>query len=429
MHRRSPTAAHQQRVAGQDGGAPRQPHLTHTQPARGAGDGRAREDRQPRVMHGGDRGAFRGRARVRDAGDGHARGMQCQRRAIRTVIVRRNDGATANLHAISLQVNSSSVGQHDPGPVIVREHQRPLDCPRRQNHRGRAHLPQPLARQARIRCGEVIGDPLRQPDEIVREPAERGGARQQRKATACGELRQRIIPPCAGRSSFDRRIRLSQQRSSNFLLLVAQNDPRAGRGCRQRRSQPGRAATDHQNLAMCVVMQIATGIRHGRRVPQTRRTTDGRFVQPPPQRARPHEGLVVESGGQQRRHHIRHRADIEPQRRPPVLALRAQPVVQRDLCRALVRRDTAAAAVDRDQRVGFLRAGRQDAARPMIFERAPHQVHVIGEQGGGQCIALATRIAAPVEVERQRPVAPDAAAGRRAEGLGHGRSGRFWPER
>ena len=190
-----------------------------------------------------------------------------------------------------------------PGPVVVRKHQRPLDCPRRQNHRGRAHLPQPLARQARIGCGEMIGDPLRQPDEIVREPAERGGARQQRNGAACAERRERVVQPCAGAgSSVDRRIRLSQQRSANFLLLVAQNDPRAGRRMPPA-PQPARQGR-HRSPEPRNVRNGADSDRDpacdGAR-PRPAAATDGRFVQPPPQRARPHEGLVVESGGQQRR--------------------------------------------------------------------------------------------------------------------------------
>ena len=63
-----------------------------------------------------------------------------------------------------------------------REDQRALDRAGREHDLLRAHLPKPLARQARVGVGKVIGDALRQAEEVVGEVAEGGGARQQRDA-------------------------------------------------------------------------------------------------------------------------------------------------------------------------------------------------------------------------------------------------------
>ena len=55
----------------------------------------------------------------------------------------------------------------------------------------------------------------------------------------------------------------------------------------------------------------------------------------------------------------------------------------------------------------------------MVFERAADEVHAVGEQGGGEGVALHAVVPAPVESEAQALRAVDAAAGRRAQGI-HG---------
>src|SRR5262249_54522870 len=104
------------------------------------------------------------------------------------------------------------------------------------------------------------------------------------------------------------------------------------------------------------------------------------------------------------------RAKIARQRRETVLAAGAQSVVQFELCRAQVRRDTPLATIERHQRVGFLRSGAEYAARPVILERASDQMHAIRQQRGGQRIAVAADIAPTIEAEAQRLAAIDAAA-------------------
>ena len=70
-----------------------------------------------------------------------------------------------------------------------------------------------------------------------------------------------------------------------------------------------------------------------------------------------------------------------------------------------------------DQRVGLLRAGGDDAAGPVILEAAPHQMHAVGEQGGGEGVAGMALVALAVEGEADGLGAVDAAALEQAEGL------------
>src|SRR3546814_10094513 len=70
-----------------------------------------------------------------------------------------------------------------------------------------------------------------------------------------------------------------------------------------------------------------------------------------------------------------------------VLAVGDEPVDQLDLRRREVGRDPPAAADDRDQGIRLVRPGPQDSARPVIFERAPHQMETVGEQRGGKRVA------------------------------------------
>ena len=48
----------------------------------------------------------------------------------------------------------------------------------------------------------------------------------------------------------------------------------------------------------------------------------------------------------------------------------------------------AAAAVDADERIRLFRAGRQDAARPVILERAADEMDAVGEQRRGERVAV-----------------------------------------
>ena len=192
---------------------------------------------------------------------------------------------------------------------------------------------------------------------------------------------------------------LVAQRAAELGLLVADDDAHAGLGRRKRRRDAGRAAAEHQHVAMRVARRIVVRIGLVRRDAEAGRRADVRLVEALPGRLRPHEGLVVEAGRKQRRGDVVDRADVEGERRPAVLRLGGQPVIELLHRGADIRRLARRVALDRDQRVRLLGAGRQDAARPVILERAADEMHAIGEQRRGQRVARHAGIRLAVEGE------------------------------
>ena len=102
-----------------------------------------------------------------------------------------------------------------------------------------------------------------------------------------------------------------------------------------------------------------------------------------------------------------------------MLAGRAQPVVKLDVGGAPVGLGEGA-GFQLHQRRGFLRPGRQDAARAVIFEAAADQPYAIRQESRGQRVARMALILAVVETETQSLLAVDSAAARQTEGLRHG---------
>ena len=186
------------------------------------------------------------------------------------------------------------------------------------------------------------------------------------------------MPSISWRSASSRPPR---RKSSSHRMTRA--PARAGR---ERRHQAGRPAADHQHVAMreCLLVMVRDPPRRG--AAEARGAADQRLVELLPELRRPHEGLVVEAGDEEAREPVVHRADVEAQRRPAVLARGDQPVVELGRGRARVRLAPRAGA-QFDQRVRLFRACREDAARAVILERAADQLHAVGEQRRGERVA------------------------------------------
>ena len=182
-----------------------------------------------------------------------------------------------------------------------------------------AHLPQPLARQVVAGAGEMVGDALDQADEILRVVAEGGRARQQPDIVHRGELRDASPAPRPSRPGrrSSRRSRSAARRRTPPARR--EDDAHAALGRRKRRREAGRAAAQHQHVAMGEARRIVVGIGLVRRDAEAGRRADVRLVERLPGRLRPHEGLVVEAGREERRGEVVDRADVEGERRPAVL--------------------------------------------------------------------------------------------------------------
>src|SRR4029077_2709203 len=133
--------------------------------------------------------------------------------------------------------------------------------------------------------------------------------------------------------------------------------------------RPRGAGADDENVAVRECFLVFVGIAARRCAPETGGAADRRLVDLPPETRRPHEGLVVEPGREEGRKPAGDRHHVEGERWPAVLARRDEAVEQLDDRRARVRLATGAVA-QFDERVGLLRPGGENAARPVILKRA-----------------------------------------------------------
>ena len=342
------------------------------------------------------------------------------------IVIGEEDGAPARQHGVAVDAGGGGARQHDARPVVAGKHQRAFMRAGRQHHPAGADMPDPLARPAgALRRRKALRQPLGQGQEIMVVIAECGGARQQLRGR-CGEH-----PPGPGRALLAAHgLGAVQQRAAEFRALVRQHRARPGGGGGMGRGDAGRAAAHHQDVAMGVAVLVNLRVRLARGPRQPGHAPDCGRINPVPPGGRPHEGLVVEAGGEQAGRQPGSRAQVEPERRPAVDALGGQPVVKLDFGRAQVGlRETA--RLQQHQRVRLLRPDGHDAARPVVFEAAGEEPHPVGEQRRGQRVAGMAGIAPAVEAEGERARPVDPAAGRQPARPGHaaasGTSGRGAP--
>ncbi len=188
-------------------------------------------------------------------------------------------------------------------------------------------------------------------------------------------------------------------------ILLAQRDAGASPHRGQRRHEPGRAGTDDEHVAVKRGLVVVIGIMQAGGSTEPGGTADQRLVELFPEGCRPHEGLVIKAGRQDRCHQLVHAHRVEAKRGPAVLARGHEPGEQLGHRGARVRLASCPGA-EFDDGVRFLGAGRQDAARAMILERSPDEPHAVGEKRRGERVAGMAAERRPVEgeIERRAPV-------------------------
>ena len=182
---------------------------------------------------------------------------------------------------------------------------------------------------------------------------------------------------------------------------------------RERRRETGRAGADDEDIAVREAAFITVGVCQLRRLAEASSASDQALVQVP---ARPHEGLVIETGHEKAREEIVYAANVEADAGPTVDRTGFETVVESDLGRAQVWCGARAGA-ELHQGVRLFGPESQNAARAMIFERAADQPNSVREEGGGEGVSRKARIGAAFEPEGQRPVAVDKSARAQAERL------------
>ncbi len=292
----------------------------------------------------------------------------------------------------------------------------PLDGAGGQYHLFGPHLPQALAGRRRRRCRtEVVGDLLEERQVVVDVVADGRRAGEQPHLFHVAELGHRLGHPLGGRLAVDG-VTAAENGAAEFVLLVDEDDPRPAASRRQRCRQTGGAAADDDDVGMGVAFLVTVRIGAGRCCADAAGLADGVLVARP-QALRPHEGLVVEAGGQEPREAPGHRPHVEIDARPAVGAGRLEAFVKL-LAGGLDVGFRASAAADLQERVNLLGAGAEDAARPVVLETARHHRDAVGHERRGQRVAGTPLEAGPVEGEIDGARTVDAPALGQALALG-----------
>src|SRR5690606_14245857 len=136
--------------------------------------------------------------------------------------------------------------------------------------------------------------------------------------------------------------------------------------------------------------------------PETGRMADDGLIELVPGGLRPHEGLVIEAGGEKGREKIVDAAHVESERRPAVLRGDDHAVENFLHGGAHVRLPARLVAGDIDQGVRLFRTGGKNAARTMVFERPSDEMHAVDDERGSDGIAFQSFIAPSVEGKARR---------------------------
>lgn len=275
------------------------------------------------LRHGGQR-TVAGCARVDDRDLRTAR-LQIERGLVGAVVVREHDGVTPRQHAEAMDVRGHGAREHHTRQVVVAEHDRPLVRARCENDALGADLPQQLARALAHRDRQMIRQALRDGHEVVILIAERGTAREDTHVGQLAQLGFGLLDPLQRGLAVDFRA-ARQQAAAKLPLVVNQDDARPGHRRRVCGREPRRAATHDEHVAVRVTLVVAVRVAHVGRLAKAGRFANLFFVLRP-HLARPHEGLVVETGGQEARKHLADRIAIVFERRFGVHAGGDEPLV------------------------------------------------------------------------------------------------------
>jgi hypothetical protein len=343
--------------------------------------------------------------------------MQVERRAVSAVVVGEHHGARSQANAMTRGVARHGRGQHHARAVVVGEHQRALDGTRSQNHLARPHAPHTLAHRPALRQRQVIGEALRDREEVAVVVAEDGAAREEPHVGHRGELHERLLQPLRRRDAVEHAMRVAEQRAAQLGLLVRHDHALARAAGLERGLQAGTPATGHQHVAPGIVLRVSIGVGEVRCAAESRRLADEVLVLLP-QALRPHERLVVEARRHEAGEEAGDRHEVELRGGPAVHARGDEALVQLHLGRARVR-DGAGASLQLHDRVGLFHAAGDDAARAVVLPAAREERDPVGEQRRGERVARMALVRLAVEGEAQCAGAIDAPALREAKGLAH----------
>ena len=329
------------------------------------------------------------------------------RRAPAVIVVGEHADPPARADGKPVGIGAHRTGQHHAGPVVAAEGDRPLGGAGGEDRPLAVDPPQDLARLA-VAGGQMVRLALQRAIDAVIVGADDRGPREETDPVHGRQFAHGVHRPVRAGPTIHL-MGLGVEPPAHDEILVGQNHPRTAAPGGEGGGKAGRPGADNQQVAMQEPLVVAVRIGLAGQAAETGSGADGRLVDPLPEGFRPHEGLVIEAGREERREQIVKRQQVVAQRAAIVLAAGFQPVEQFGNGRPCVGLPVRAAA-QFDQRVGLFRTGREDAAGPMVFEAPSDQPDPVGEQGRGQRVAGMAGQPAAVEPEIEAAAPVDQAA-------------------
>ena len=249
---------------------------------------------------------------------------------IGAVVVGEDDGVLAGSDAETAQIGQGGTGHHHARLVIAGQSDQALA------RAGRQHdLPGPegavaLANLVLAGLSPVVGDLLQRSEQVVVVIAEDIGPRQDLDVRQRRQRSEHLGMPGLV-------LRADQQAAADQGITFAKDDARPGFACGAGGREARGARTDHQHVAMRMHRLVMVRVGFGRGAAEAGGPADHRLVECLPEALRPHEGLVVEAGGERLAGQRIERHHVEGERGPAVLATADEPVMQLDLGRLAVR--------------------------------------------------------------------------------------------
>ena len=300
------------------------------------------------------------------------------------VVVGDHHSAVANGHTIVHRIVAHRSGQHDARNIVPGKAEGSFDGPGGRDDLRRTDAPQAVTGTVSLRL-MIVQPFIGQRITVIVHPCPHG-AQAHVDIVHRGQFINRLVDVILNRSAVDVAA-VHRCAAAPMVGLFDQNDPRARLARRACGLKARHAATDNHHIAEGIEMFIGVHVTGLGRLAQTGGFADDRFIDMFPRGAGVHEHLVIEPRRQKPAKMFVDRAYVKFKAWPVVLARRCQTL--KDLgCRHPLVRLKPALFAKVNQGVGFLGTRGHDAARAVVFERAPHQHLVIGQQSGGQCVAL-----------------------------------------
>ncbi len=280
-----------------------QHHRSHALAADGALDAPIAEIGSLRRHRGGG-------ARVDDTCDIDSGGFEVACRGREIVTIAEDHGTLARPGAVAVDESACGRGQHDAGNIVARKSDHPLVRTSGDDDPLGVDPPDPLARRMRRWHRARLAYAFDGGQTVVIVISEDRRARHDADVVHRGELRQASLDPVDAWLAVERNA-LTQERPAEAEVLIADCHARTAAARGERRRQSGRAAADHQNIAMQMAALVTIGIGPAGRAAQAGRAADETLVNRLPPGGRPLEGLVIEAGDENRRQQIVDRHDVE----------------------------------------------------------------------------------------------------------------------